>query len=86
MIKYILIETEYDVVCRTVVCDTLAEAQDKLKQWIKVIKKAMPHTSIWNDEDMTYAHAKTFPYSAGPWAQIVKIDVSTQLSTLKAEC
>lgn len=81
MLKYILIETEYDVICRTIVCDTMEKAQSKLKKWIEIMQKAMPHTPIWNDEDMTYAHAKTCPYSAGPWAQIIAVNIPTPQSS-----
>ena len=76
MKKYILIETEYDVICRTEPYDTLEEAQLHLKLWAKDVDEAMPNTEMWYNEEMTYAHAKTLPYSAGPWAQIVQVELN----------
>ena len=72
--KYILIETEYDVICRTDVFDTIEEAQAELKKWCKVISDAIPNTSIWENDEHTYAHARTEPFYLGPWAQIVKTE------------
>ena len=69
---YILIETEYDVVCRSVIYDTLEEAKNGLHQWAEAVDNAMPNTSVWISDDETYAHVITVPYSIGPWAQILK--------------
>lgn len=72
--KYILIETEYDVICRTEVFDTIEEAQAELKKWCKIIADAIPNASIWENDEHTYAHARTKPFYLGPWAQIVKTE------------